>query len=121
MSQKEQILDYLLDGNDITHLDALDLFGSFRLAAVIFKLRKEGYPIVTDTEISDKGEKEYACYYIHFNDLELARLRRERQRQSPCSLRSASTQSGANHTFGDNTHLGEHGCLGGTRIEYNAR
>ena len=44
-SQKESILEYMADGNSITQLDALSLFGCARLAARIGDLRKDGYPI----------------------------------------------------------------------------
>ena len=41
-SQKENILEYLQIGNKITPLEALYKFGSFRLSAIIFELRKGG-------------------------------------------------------------------------------
>ena len=52
-SQKENILDYLQIGNKITPLEALYQFGSFRLSAIIFELRQEGYNIITHNKTVD--------------------------------------------------------------------
>ena len=49
MTQKEQIRDYLEKGNKITSLEALELFGCFRLASRISELRKEGMDIKSKT------------------------------------------------------------------------
>ncbi|AIL33108.1 helix-turn-helix domain-containing protein [Basilea psittacipulmonis] len=62
MAQAEQILEFLKKGNPITPIDALNLFGCFRLGARIFDLRREGYNIVT--EIVEDGEKHYARYRL---------------------------------------------------------
>lgn len=47
-SQKESILEYLEEGNSITPLDALSLFGCSRLAARIGDLRKDGWSIQSE-------------------------------------------------------------------------
>lgn len=47
-SQNKQILNYLNDGNSITPIDALNLFGCFRLGARIHDLKSEGYDIKTE-------------------------------------------------------------------------
>jgi len=52
-SQKENILEYLQIGNKITPLEALYQFGSFRLSAIIFELRQEGYNIITHNKTVD--------------------------------------------------------------------
>ncbi len=52
-SQKENILEYLQIGNKITPLEALYQFGSFRLSAIIFELRQEGYNIITHNKSVD--------------------------------------------------------------------
>lgn len=44
-SQKQHILEWLQAGNPITALEALVMFGCFRLAARICDLRAEGHPI----------------------------------------------------------------------------
>ena len=61
-SQKENILEYLQIGNKITPLEALYQFGSFRLSAVIFELRQEGYNIITHKKKVD--EKTFAEYEL---------------------------------------------------------
>ena len=52
-SKKENILEYLQIGNKITPLEALYQFGSFRLSAIIFELRQEGYNIITHNKSVD--------------------------------------------------------------------
>lgn len=64
-SQKQQILDYLLEGNEITPIDALNKFGCFRLGARIADLKKDGYDIKTRIA---KGGKNYAIYKLEVCD-----------------------------------------------------
>lgn len=64
-SQKQQILDYMLDGNEITPIDALNKFGCFRLGARIADLKKDGYDIKTRIA---KGDKNYAIYRLEACD-----------------------------------------------------
>jgi len=47
-SQTALIKGWLLNGRSITQLDALNMFGCFRLAARIANIREEGFDIVTD-------------------------------------------------------------------------
>jgi orotate phosphoribosyltransferase-like protein len=62
MSQENQILEYLKTGKSITPLDALKLFGCFRLGARIWDLKKKGYHIEeVDTHINGKT---FARYYL---------------------------------------------------------
>tara|TARA_Y100001963_G_scaffold27424_1_gene37350 strand:+ start:1766 stop:2020 length:255 start_codon:yes stop_codon:yes gene_type:complete len=68
-SQKDSILNYLEEGNEITPIEALDRFGCFRLADVIFKLKQEGYDI--QTKMVSNGSKKYASYRLMSNDGEL--------------------------------------------------
>lgn len=60
MSQTDMIRDHLNEGNSITPLEALTLYGCFRLSARIKNLRDEGWDIVTDT-IHSNG-KRFASY-----------------------------------------------------------
>lgn len=60
MTQKEACLDYLKKFGSITPLEALTAFHSFRLAAIICELRKEGYVIIT--KINE--DKRYAIYTL---------------------------------------------------------
>ena len=59
-SQSQLILSYLQEGKSITPIDALNMFGCFRLSARIADLRKLGYKIITETE-TKKG-KNFARY-----------------------------------------------------------
>jgi len=49
-------LNHLKGGLSITPKDALQRYGSFRLAAHIEVLRKQGYPIVTEMVKTNKNE-----------------------------------------------------------------
>ena len=44
-TQEEMILDYLKKGYSLTPLDALKMFGCFRLGGRIWDLKKRGYDI----------------------------------------------------------------------------
>ena len=61
MSQKSACLDYLERYGSITPLEALSAFRCFRLSAIIYRLREEGY--VIKTHINDDG-KPYAIYVL---------------------------------------------------------
>jgi Helix-turn-helix domain len=54
------ILTHLQNGGSLTPKDALNLFGSFRLAAHIESLRRDGHNIFTHM-VSENGKK-YAKY-----------------------------------------------------------
>ena len=62
-SQADAILAYLKDGNGITPIDALNLFGCFRLGARIADLKKRGYDIVTE-RVKVSGGKYVARYHL---------------------------------------------------------
>lgn len=61
-SQASKILEHLKQGNTITPMEALNLFGCFRLGARIWDLKDEGYNIVTETE--ENEGKRYAKYKL---------------------------------------------------------
>ncbi len=63
-TQLEQILEHLKQGKSITPIEALDLYGCFRLSAVILKLRKQGYDIVTHHERNHSGIGTHARYEL---------------------------------------------------------
>lgn len=54
MSKKEKVKQYLLSGNSITGVEALRLFGLYRLSDAIFKLRNEGMKINTE-DVKENG------------------------------------------------------------------
>ena len=62
-SQAKRILEHLKAGNGITPMDALDLFGCFRLGTRIADLKKMGYDIVTE-RVKVEGGKYVARYHL---------------------------------------------------------
>jgi hypothetical protein len=46
-SQTGMILEHLVSGKEINPMEALNKYGCYRLGAVIFNLKKEGYHIST--------------------------------------------------------------------------
>jgi hypothetical protein len=62
-SQTALIKGWLLNGYSITQLDALNMFGCFRLSARIANLREEGLDIVTD--MVNVNDKRIAKYYLN--------------------------------------------------------
>lgn len=52
MTQPEMVKKYIEDFGSITPLQALADLGVYRLSACIFKLRKSGVAIITETEKS---------------------------------------------------------------------
>lgn len=61
-SQAQRILEYLQLGNGITPLEALNLFGCFRLSARIADIKKQGYPVVS--EVVSVNSKRVARYHL---------------------------------------------------------
>lgn len=62
MTQKDYVLQHLNEGKTITPLEALRLYGSFRLGAIIFDLKADGHNIVNDWE--ESNGKRYAKYRL---------------------------------------------------------
>jgi len=62
MTQKKAILKHLQEGKGISPLFALERFGCFRLADVIFRLKADGYNI--KTEMVEHGKKRFARYVM---------------------------------------------------------
>lgn len=66
-SQRARIQAYLNDGNSITPIEALNLFGAFRLSAIIYVLKYDyGMDIKTEM-IYEEGGKRYARYFLNKN------------------------------------------------------
>ncbi len=61
-SQTDAILRHLQEEGPLTPIEALNLYGCFRLAARISDLRAAGFPIVTDT-VTRNG-RHYASYRL---------------------------------------------------------
>jgi hypothetical protein len=62
-TQKDKIREYLQSGKSITPLDALEMFGCFRLGAHIFTLREEGMPIKTEF-VTNRYRTKFAKYTL---------------------------------------------------------
>ena len=60
-SQTDRILEYLLAGNSITSLEAINLFGCIRLASRISDIKARGYLVYSEfiTTPTDKKVKRY--------------------------------------------------------------
>jgi hypothetical protein len=65
-TQEDAILTHLRTGAEISPLEALDKFGCFRLAGVIFNLREAGYEIETQVRVAhrDGRKKHFAAYKL---------------------------------------------------------
>lgn len=57
MSQDNQILNHLKSGNTITALESINLFGCYRLASVINRLRNQGEPIEKEMITTSTGKR----------------------------------------------------------------
>ena len=58
ITKKQKVLEHLLKGLTISPLEAFNRYKTMRLSAIIFDLKKDGYPI------ANIGSKEYAIYEI---------------------------------------------------------
>ena len=61
-SQNALIKGWLLNGHSLTTLDALTMFGCFRLSARISNLKNQGMNIIT--EMVEVNDKRIAKYYL---------------------------------------------------------
>lgn len=66
LTQEQAVLAHLKTGATISPLEALDKFGCFRLAGVIFNLRGDGYDIETQdgTSVRSGKTKHFAVYKL---------------------------------------------------------
>jgi hypothetical protein len=62
-SKMDHLKAHLASGKSITQLEALGLYGMFRLAARIKELREAGWAISTDMREDPNGNK-YAAYIL---------------------------------------------------------
>lgn len=64
-SQQRMVARHLQEGKSITPLEALTMYGAFRLSAIIFDLKnEEGMDIRTDMVTDDEGRR-YARYSLN--------------------------------------------------------
>lgn len=64
MTQNEMIRKHLEEGRSLTPIDALNLYGCFRLATRIFELKKSGMDIETEMVENKSTGKRYARYFL---------------------------------------------------------
>jgi len=67
-NQKDQILNHLKEGKQITPIEALDAFGCFRLSARIYELKDSGWPIHCERITLENG-KVIGSYSLHMDTL----------------------------------------------------
>lgn len=67
MTQKEQVLQHLTEIGPITPIEALNLYGCFRLGARIADLKREGVQI--RSEMVARDGKRFAQYSLEGIDL----------------------------------------------------
>ena len=65
-TQAQRVLDYIEEFGGITQLDALKELGVMRLASRISDLKKQGYPIKSET-VSVKNRFEEECYIKRYS------------------------------------------------------
>ena len=63
-TQSNQILEYMRQGNSITPLEALNLFGCMRLGVRIYDLSQAGHVINREMVHDQKTGKKYASYRL---------------------------------------------------------
>ena len=62
-TQTQNILEYMQNGNSITSLEALNLFGCLRLSARIHNIKQSGYVVITKVKAVN-GHKHVAEYSL---------------------------------------------------------
>ena len=72
-TQNQMILSHLKTGKSITPIEALNLYGCFRLSGRIYDLKKDGWDI--DCRIMTKGKKRWGSYFLkNFKKVQLRLL-----------------------------------------------
>lgn len=64
-SQISLVLNHLQSGKEITPLEALNKYGCFRLGAVIFKLKQEGYNITRELRKINKANGKQGQFAVY--------------------------------------------------------
>lgn len=66
MNKYDKVKQHLKQGQSITGLEALQLYGMYRLSSSINKLRNSGWPI--KTVMVENGSERYAKYFIPISE-----------------------------------------------------
>jgi len=68
MNKQEKVLEYLKNHKKgLSQRDAIEKFQAYRLSSIIFRLKKRGYNIITQMEVSkseDGSHSNYARYIL---------------------------------------------------------
>ena len=64
LSQKKQILAYMKEGNRITPIEALNLFGCFRLPARIADIKADGISVKSEFVKVGPHKKSVKAYWL---------------------------------------------------------
>lgn len=64
MTQRQLIINYLLNGKSINQWKAFNLFRASRLSAIIYSLKKQGYEFRTERHPSFNGKASFVEYYL---------------------------------------------------------
>jgi len=64
MTQKDKVLAHLQENKKINPMEGLNLYGTFRIAAIIHTLRDEGYNI--ETKMINNGVKKNHFAEYHY-------------------------------------------------------
>lgn len=65
MNHQHQVLAYLQQGKSLTQAQAIKLFNCYRLSAVVNRLRKLGYSVITHKEANTKNKGSHARYELN--------------------------------------------------------
>lgn len=79
INQEDAILNHLKNVGPITPIEALNLFGCFRLGARAWDLRQKGYDVITD--IIHANGKHFASYRLAKNEVILKEIPCGKQNQ----------------------------------------
>jgi hypothetical protein len=64
MNHQTQILAYLKQGKTLSQAEAINHFDCYRLSAVIDRLRKQGFEILTHQEANQNNKGTHARYEL---------------------------------------------------------
>lgn len=63
-SQRAQVKQWLESGNEITPIQALEMFGAFRLGAIVHALKRDEHLKIHTTMVYLKNGKRFAKYKL---------------------------------------------------------
>lgn len=73
LSNKDKVLIYMQKNKSITSWDAIQIFKATRLSDLIFRLRRDGYNIISQHEKNENTGKNYVRYILKNPDTAMSR------------------------------------------------